>query len=98
MSPRADVQVYVTSWCPYCVAAKRLLRSKGAAFTEIDVDGRQDLRGWLASTTGQRTVPQVFVNGKPLGGYSEVSALEEAGELDPLLAEPPPQEAPALPR
>jgi len=97
MSPRADVQIYVTSWCPYCHAAKSLLRKKGAAFTEVDVDGRQDLRGWLTSTTGQRTVPQVFVNGKPLGGFSDIEALDEEGKLDPLLAEPP-AAAQALPR
>jgi glutaredoxin 3 len=98
MSPRADVLIYLTTWCPYCAAAKRLLRQKGATFTEIDVDGRQDLRRWLVSATGQRTVPQVFVNGQPLGGYSDVEALDQEGKLGPLLAEAPAGALPALPR
>jgi glutaredoxin 3 len=97
MSPRADVRIYVTSWCPYCVAAKRLLRQKGAAFTEVDVDDRDDLRSWLVSTSGQRTVPQIFVNGTPLGGFNDVAALDQQGKLDPLLAEAPAPGAAALP-
>jgi glutaredoxin 3 len=89
MSARADVRIYLTSWCPFCVRAKQLLRDKGVSFSEVDVDGRQDLRRWLASATGQRTVPQVFVNGAPLGGFSDIDALDEEGKLDPLLAEAP---------
>jgi glutaredoxin 3 len=97
MSASADVRIYLTSWCPYCAAAKRLFKGKGVSFTEVDVEGRQDLRGWLASATGQRTVPQVFVNGQPLGGYDDVDALDQEGGLDPLLAEPPRPGAAALP-
>jgi glutaredoxin 3 len=97
MSARAEVRIYVTSWCPYCARAKQLLQSKGVSFTEIDVDGRQDLRGWLLSATGQRTVPQVFVNGQPLGGFSDIDALDEEGRLDLLLAEAPRPGAAALP-
>jgi glutaredoxin 3 len=96
MPAPADVRIYVTSWCPYCVAAKRLLKKKGAAFTEIDVDGRDDLRSWLVSASGQRTVPQIFVNGAPLGGFSDIAALDEEGKLDPLLAESPGAGTPAL--
>jgi len=98
MSARAEVLIYVTSWCPYCVAAKRLLRNKAVPFTEVDVDGRDDLRSWLLSTTGQRTVPQVFVNGQALGGFSDVDALDQEGGLDPLLAQTPAAGLPALPR
>jgi glutaredoxin 3 len=98
MSARADVQIYLTSWCPYCAAAKRLLSRKSVPFTEIDVDDRQDLRGWLASTSGQRTVPQVFINGQPVGGFSDLEALDREGKLDPLLAEAPGAGAQALPR
>jgi glutaredoxin 3 len=94
----ADVLIYLTSWCPYCHAAKELLGDKNVAFTEVDVDGRQELRAWLAKATGQRTVPQVFINGEPVGGFSDISALDQAGKLDPLLAAPPPPEMPALPR
>ena len=94
----ADVLIYVTSWCPYCHAAKELLRSKSVAFTEIDVEGRQELRSWLASTSGQRTVPQVFINGQPVGGYSDIDQLDQDGKLDRLLAEPPPANGAPLPR
>ena len=98
MSARADVHIYLTSWCPYCSAAKKLLSRKSVAFTEIDVDGRQDLRRWLVSASGQRTVPQVFINGQPVGGFSDLDTLDREGKLDPLLAEPPGARAPALPR
>jgi glutaredoxin 3 len=98
MPVSADVRIYVTGWCPYCVAAKRLLTKKGAAFTEIDVDGRDDLRSWLVSTSGQRTVPQIFVNGAPLGGFTDIAALDDEGKLDALLAAAPPAGAPALPQ
>lgn len=95
---RADVLIYLTSWCPYCHAAKELLGEKNARFAEVDVDGRQDLRAWLVKATGQRTVPQVFINGKPVGGFSDISALDRAGELDALLAEAPPEGMAVLPR
>jgi glutaredoxin 3 len=85
----ADVRIYVTPWCPYCTLAKRLLKQKGASFTEVDVDGRDDLRSWLVSASGQRTVPQIFVNGDPLGGFTDIAALDKQGKLDPLLAKPP---------
>jgi glutaredoxin 3 len=95
---RADVLIYLTSWCPYCHAAKELLGEKNARVAEVDVDGRQDLRAWLVKATGQRTVPQVFINGKPVGGFSDISALDRAGELDALLAEAPPEGMAVLPR
>ena len=80
-----------------CRAAKHLLGKKGAAFTEIDVDGRDDLRSWLISTSGQRTVPQIFVNGAPLGGFDDIAALDQQGKLDTLLATAPDAAAPPLP-
>jgi glutaredoxin 3 len=95
---RAAVLVYLTDWCPYCRMAKDLLRDKGVSFEEVDVDGRAELRRWLATSTGQRTVPQIFVNGRPLGGFSDISALDEDGKLDPLLQEPPADDLPTLPR
>ena len=94
----AEVLIYVTGWCPYCVSAKQLLRRKKAAYTEIDVDDRADLREWLVTATGQRTVPQIFINGQSVGGFSDLSALDRAGKLDPLLAEPAGEAAAALPR
>jgi glutaredoxin 3 len=97
MTASADVRIYVTSWCPYCVQAKRLLQKKGAAFKEIDVEDRDDLRSWLISASGQRTVPQIFINGKSMGGFSDIDALDRQGKLDPLLAEAAGPEAAGLP-
>lgn len=94
----ADVTIYVTGYCGFCVRAKQLLKQKGVRFTEIDVEGRDDLRSWLRQVSGQRTVPQVFINGQSMGGYSDIAALDEAGELDPLLAEAPQPGGQAMPR
>jgi len=80
-----EVLVYTTPICPYCVMAKRLLSSKGVEFVEIDVANDHEKRHWLVKVTGQRTVPQVFIGGKPYGGYTDIAALDRAGQLDPLL-------------
>lgn len=93
----ASVFVYVTQWCPYCASAKALLERKGVAYTEVDVDGRDELRTWLVSRSNQRTVPQIFVNGRPLGGFSDIQALDRQGKLDPLLAAAPDEPSPAMP-
>jgi glutaredoxin 3 len=85
----ADVVVYLTDWCPYCTRAKDLLGKKNVRFRVVDVDDRPDLRAWLLERSGQRTVPQVFVNGRPLGGFTDIAALDRKGELDKLLAVPP---------
>lgn len=81
----AHVELYTTPSCPYCVMAKRLLREKGVDFQEIDVATDPDKRKWLVEATGQRTVPQVFIGGKPYGGYTDIASLDKKGELDPLL-------------
>lgn len=81
----ADVKVYVTDYCPYCTRAKGLLKRKGVAFTEIDVSADPEARAWLVSTTGMRTVPQIFIDGKSVGGSDDLHALDRAGELDKLL-------------
>jgi glutaredoxin 3 len=93
----ASVFVYTTAWCPYCVNAKALLEKKGVSFTEVDVDGRDELRAWLVKRSGQRTVPQIFVNGRPLGGFSDIQALDRQGKLDPLLAAAPDAPSPPMP-
>lgn len=85
----ARVVVYTTSWCPYCASAKSLLQAKKVAFTEVDVEGRDEIRTWLREKSGQRTVPQIFVNGRALGGFSDIQALDKKGKLDPLLAQDP---------
>jgi len=97
MSASADVRIYVTTFCPYCVQAKRLLKKKEVTYTEINVDSRDDLRTWLVGASGQRTVPQVFINGKSVGGFTDIDALDRKGKLDTLLAEPPSPGAVALP-
>lgn len=87
----SEVLVYTTPSCPYCVMAKRLLQQKGVAFQEIDVAYDDAKRRWLAETTGQRTVPQIFIDGKPYGGFTDIAALDRQGKLDPLLAGQPAQ-------
>ncbi len=85
----AKVEIYTTKYCPYCIRAKALLRDKGISFEEIDVDGDPDLRAAMVERAGgRRTVPEIFINGRIIGGYNELSALEAAGRLDALLSEP----------
>ncbi|WP_372865257.1 glutaredoxin 3 [Spongiibacter sp.] len=80
------VTIYTTRFCPYCVRAKQLLSSKQVHFTEVPVDGRNDLRQDLLSRTGQRTVPQIWVGDTHVGGCDELFALERGGKLDAMLA------------
>jgi glutaredoxin 3 len=83
--PSPRITVYTKDHCPYCVRAKHLLGRKGFAFEEISVEGKDELRLWLAETTGQKTVPQIFAGDRPLGGYSDLAALDAEGKLDPIL-------------
>jgi glutaredoxin 3 len=83
----ASVVVYTTPRCAYCVLAVRLLRKKGATVEEVDVRADRERRAWLAATTGRGTVPQVFVDGVPYGGYSELLALDRSGDLDAILGQ-----------
>ncbi len=81
------VEIYTTPTCPYCLAAKRLLTKKGAAFTEIDVSRDPDLRAAMTDRAGgRRTVPQIFIGGVHVGGSDDIHALDAAGKLDPMLA------------
>jgi glutaredoxin 3 len=80
------IEIYTTRYCPYCHAAKRLLSGKGVEFTEIDVSG--DAKGrsdMVARANGRMTVPQIFIGSTHVGGYDDLSALDRAGKLDPLL-------------
>ena len=81
----ADVTVYTTSYCPYCVQAKRLLTRKGIPYTEIDVTEDVDLRQKMVAESGRRTVPQIFIDGQPIGGFDELHELETSGRLDELV-------------
>jgi len=82
----ADVTMYVTQTCPYCVATKRLLTKRGAKYVEIDVSGDDEKRAWLARTTGRKTVPQIFIGGDAIGGYDDLAALDRDGKLAEKLA------------
>jgi len=80
------VRMYTTPICPYCVRAKALLRKKGAEIEEIDVFRDMDARNEMeAKSQGRKTVPQIFVGETHVGGCDDLYALEQAGELDPLL-------------
>jgi glutaredoxin 3 len=80
------IAIYTTRFCPYCHAAKQLLTRKGVEFTEIDVSGDPKGRSeMVARANGRMTVPQIFIGSTHVGGYDELSALERAGKLDPLL-------------
>ncbi len=82
------VDIYTTPFCGYCHAAKRLLTGKGVNFNEIDVSGDPAKRAeMLQRANGSRTVPQIFIGGRSVGGYDEIDALDRAGKLDPMLAE-----------
>ena len=86
----AKVEIYTTSYCPYCVRAKSLLESKGVAFEEIDVTGNDAMREKMIELAGgRRTVPEIFINGRIIGGYDDLRALDDEGGLDRLLSEPP---------
>lgn len=86
------VIIYSTPFCGYCSAAKRLLTNKGAEFTEVDVMlDPERRREMIERSGGHRTVPQIFIDGRHIGGFDDLRALDGAGELDPLLAAPAPQ-------
>jgi glutaredoxin 3 len=83
----AKVEIYTTPTCGYCAAAKRLLTTKGAAYSEIDVSVDTALRAaMIARAGGRRTVPQVFIDGKHIGGCDDLYDLDDRGGLAPLLA------------
>jgi glutaredoxin 3 len=80
------VVIYTTPFCGYCSAAKRLLKGKGVEFVEIDVMSDSVRRGEMIELSGRRTVPQIFIDDRHIGGFDDLSALNSGGELDPLLA------------
>ena len=81
------VEIYTTPYCPYCIAAKRLLTKKGVSFQEIDVSQDHSLREAMTKRAGgRRTVPQIFIGEVHVGGSDDLAALEREGKLDSLLA------------
>jgi glutaredoxin 3 len=84
----ADIEVYTTPYCPYCAAAKDLLRRKGVEFSEIDLSMNPErMTEMVKRSNGRVTVPQIFIGTTHVGGCDDLYALDEAGGLDPILAE-----------
>jgi glutaredoxin 3 len=81
--------MYTTRWCPFCVMAKRLLAAKGVSVEEVAVDGDPARREEMMSRSGRRTVPQIFIGERHVGGFDDIAALEHQGQLEPLLADVP---------
>ena len=80
------ISMYCTAVCPYCVAAERLLKSKGIAeFEKIRIDVQPERRKEMMERTGRRTVPQIYIDDRHVGGFDDLAALDAAGGLDPLL-------------
>ena len=82
----ANVEVYASPFCPYCHWARSLLDSKGVKYTLYDVTRDASLRTEMQNRSQRRTVPQIFINDQSIGGFDELSALDRAGQLSPLLA------------
>ena len=84
----AKIEMYTTPFCGYCARAKNLLEKKGAAYEEVDVMMDEKKRSEMRERAKRSTVPQIFINGQYIGGSDELAALEQAGKLDALLAQP----------
>ncbi|MEN9904346.1 MAG: glutaredoxin [Pseudomonadota bacterium] len=83
----AHVKLYSSDYCPYCHRAKALLRARGVSdWEEIRVDGNPDLRAAMAELVGRTSVPQIFIDGRHVGGCDDLHALDARGGLQPLLA------------
>jgi glutaredoxin 3 len=81
-----SVTIYTKGWCPYCSAAKKLLDDKGVDFTEIDIEKKPEARvEMIQKAKGRSTVPQIFIGEKHVGGCDDLYALDDRGQLEPLL-------------
>lgn len=81
----AHVKIYTLSTCPYCLRAKALLDRLGQSYEEVSVDGRPDWRDEVEALSGRRTVPQIFINDKSIGGCDDLYALHDSAKLSTLL-------------
>jgi len=81
----ASITIYTKPTCPYCIAAKALLREKGATFNEISIEGDLRAAASLSQRSGRHTVPQIYIDDYHVGGYDDLKALEDRGRLDALL-------------
>ncbi|ADZ92761.1 glutaredoxin 3 [Marinomonas mediterranea] len=82
----ADVTIYSSDYCPFCVRAKQLLDMKNVSFNEINVDGNRTLRQEMMEKSGRHTVPQIWIDNHHVGGCDELFALEREQKLDPMLS------------
>ena len=82
----ARIRMYTTAWCGYCLRAKALLEERGLAYEEISLDGDPDFRRKLEQLTGRWTVPQILIDDRPIGGFTELVVLDRAGDLDEIAA------------
>ena len=82
---RSEILIYTSTICPYCIMAKRLLDKKGAPYHEINVDRDPGMREKMMRDTQRRTVPQIYIGDRHIGGFDELYALEISQELDTLL-------------
>ena len=82
----ANIEIYTTNICPYCVRAKQLLTTKGLDWTEISVEDADERTKMIERANGKRSVPQIFINNKHIGGCDDLYALEREKKLDELLA------------
>lgn len=81
----AHVKIYSTKICPYCIRAKQLLDSKDVKYEEIYVDTDMEQMKEMMELSGRRSVPQIFINGQSVGGFDDIDALNQKGELNSLL-------------
>jgi glutaredoxin 3 len=79
------ITVYLAGWCPYCQRARQLLTDKGVEFSEVDVDEDAKFRQEMIARSGRRTVPQIFIGERHVGGCDDLFALDGSGELDRLI-------------
>ncbi|HIK33263.1 MAG TPA: glutaredoxin 3 [Oscillatoriales cyanobacterium M59_W2019_021] len=83
---KPNVEIYTWSRCPFCIRAKALLDSKGVEYTEYTIDGDEDARDTMSErANGRRSLPQIFINNRHIGGCDDLHDLDHRGELDPLL-------------
>lgn len=87
------IVMYSTEFCSYCAAARMLLKKKGLDYEDILVSGNTELRQKMERLSGRRTVPQIFINEKPIGGFDDLYALDKDGRLDAILGRTSAQES-----
>ncbi len=85
MTESRSIRMYSTMWCPYCAAARNMLTGKGVEFEEIDLGEHPERRSEMQELSGRTSVPQIFIGERHIGGFDDLNALDQQGQLDPLL-------------